>query len=219
MEFSSEPKWKAARRRRIIDTGFEMFSNRGIDLVSVDEIAGACGMTRATIYRYYPSKLDLVIEIGAVKWKECIAEISKRYPDGSTDSLTAREHFALLIDCFMDLYREKRGLLRFNQYFNLYVKSAGATNEQMGSYLGAVGILRGAFGRMYGKALRDGTVRTDLSEESMFSAFMHIMLAAITRYAVGLAYVSENGADPEDELKMLKKMFINYFSNNKEESK
>ena len=219
MEFLGEPSWKAARRRRIIDKGFEMFSNRGIDLVSVDEIAGACGMTRATIYRYYPSKLDLVIEIGAVKWKECLARISERYPKGATDALTAREHFALLIDCFMDLYREKRELLRFNQYFNLYVKSAGATNEQMSSYVGAVGILRGAFGRMYAKALRDGTVRTDLSEESMFSAFMHIMLAAVTRYAVGLAYVSEKGAAPEDELKMLKEMLINYFSNNKEEAK
>ena len=219
MEFFSEPSWKAARRQRIIDKGFEMFSNRGIDLVSVDEIAGACGMTRATIYRYYPSKLDLVIEIGTVKWKECIAEISKRYPEGATDSLTAREHFALLIDCFIDLYREKRELLRFNQYFNLYVKSAGATDEQMSSYMKAIGILHAAFGRMYGKALRDGTVRTDLSEESMFSAFMHIMLAAVTRYAVGLAYVSEKGAAPEDELKMLKEMLINYFSNNKEEAK
>ena len=219
MELISEPAWKAARRQRIIDKGFEMFSNRGIDLVSVDEIAGACGITRATIYRYYPSKLDLVIEIGAVKWKECIARISERYPSGATDSLTAREHFALLIDCFIDLYREKRELLRFNQYFNLYVKSAGATDEQMSSYMRAIGILRAAFGRMYCKALRDGTVRTDLSEESMFSAFMHIMLAAITRYAVGLAYVPKNGADPEDELKMLKEMFINNFSNNKEESK
>ena len=219
MEFIREPSWKAARRRRIIDTGFEMFSNRGIDLVSVDEIAGACGMTRATIYRYFPSKLDLVIEIGAVKWKECIEEISMRYPSGATDSLNAREHFALLIDCFIDLYREKRELLRFNQYFNLYVKSAGATDEQMSSYMRAIGILRAAFGRMYGKALRDGTVRTDLSEERMFSAFLHIMLAAITRYAVGLAYVPKNGADPEDELKMLKEMFINNFSNNKEESK
>ena len=214
MELISEPAWKAARRQRIIDKGFEMFSNKGIDLVSVDEIAGACGITRATIYRYYPSKLDLVIEIGAVKWKECIAEISKRYPGGATDSLTAREHFALLIDCFIDLYREKRELLRFNQYFNLYVKSAGTTAEQMSSYMGTIGILHAAFGRMYAKAFRDGTVRTDLSEERMFSAFLHIMLAAITRYAVGLAYVPQNGADPEDELKMLKEMLINNFSNN-----
>ena len=219
MEFFSEPAWKAARRRSIIDNGFEMFSSRGIDLVSIDEIAGACSVTRATIYRYYPSKLDLVIEIGAVKWKEYFAEISARYPKGATDALSAWEHLGLIIDCFIDLYREKRELLRFNQYFNLFVKSANATDEQMRSYVGAIGLLRGAFERMYDKALRDGTVRTDMTAERMFSALLHIMLAAVTRYAVGLVYVPNSGADPVDELKMLKEMIINNFSYYKEESK
>ena len=54
-------------------------------------------------------------------------------------------------------------------------------------------ILTSCFGFMRGK--KDGTIRTDLQEESMFSGPFHIMLAAITRYSVGLLYLTR----PEEE--------------------
>ena len=34
----------------------------------------------------------------------------------------------------------------------------------------------------------------------MFSKTLHLMLAAVTRYAVGLAYIPESGFDAEKEL-------------------
>ena len=212
MDTINEPAWKAARRRSIIDTGFKMFSERGIDLVSIDEIAKACGMTRVTIYRYFPSKLDLVIEIGSVMWREYYSKMSEKYPSGITDALSAREHFELFLDCFIDLYREKRALLRFNQYFNLYIGSMHATGDQLRPYTAAIFIIKRSFLKLYRKAQRDGTLRTDISEERMFSALLHIMLAAVTRYAAGLVYVPDSGAEPVEELIMLKEMLINKFA-------
>ena len=40
----------------------------------------------------------------------------------------------------------------------------------------------------------------------MFAATLHLMLAAATRYAVGLVYL--DGSDPEQELRLLKNMFL-----------
>ena len=37
------------------------------------------------------------------------------------------------------------------------------------------------------------------------------MLAAVTRYAVGLVYVPESGADPENELMMLKDLLLSHY--------
>lgn len=212
MERYVEPTWKAARRKRILDSSFEMFSERGIDLVSVEEIAKECGVTRVTIYNYFPSKLDLVIGVGAAKWREYFDEMMKKHPRSATDALTAKEHFEFYLDCFIDLYKKRRELLRFNQYFNLYVKSAKATEQQMTPYTEAIGILRKGYGRLFEKAKNDGTLRTDIAEETMFSAVLHIMLAAVTRYASGLVYAPDSGADPGEELLMLKEMLLHKFS-------
>lgn len=52
----------------------------------------------------------------------------------------------------------------------------------------------------------------EIPEPMMFSATFHIMLAAVTGYAVGLAVVYENGGDPENELIMLKDMLFSRFT-------
>ena len=38
----------------------------------------------------------------------------------------------------------------------------------------------------------------------MFSTTLHLMLAAATRYAIGLVYIPESGFDAEKELEKLK---------------
>lgn len=45
---------------KILAAANKLFMERGYDPVSVDEIAKACGITKATIYYYYPSKAELI---------------------------------------------------------------------------------------------------------------------------------------------------------------
>ena len=62
----------------------------------------------------------------------------------------------------------------------------------------------------YRKGKENGTIRTNLSEKEMFSVTLHLMLAAVTRYAAGLAYNEET--DAEDELALLKEMMLSKFT-------
>ena len=73
-----------------------------------------------------------------------------------------------------------------------------------------VDILSERFHDLYERSKRDGTLRMDISATSLFSSTFHIMLAAVTRYAVGLVYVSEE-ADPEAELIMLEDLLISRY--------
>jgi hypothetical protein len=64
------------------------------------------------------------------------------------------------------------------------------------------------FGRIYSKALEDGTLRTEMPEKEMFSVTLHLMLAVVTRYAVGLVYNSNTDIE---ELQLQKKMLSQRF--------
>ena len=50
-----------AAHERILDTAYELFSHRGIHDVGVDELIERAGVAKATLYRHFPSKDELVL--------------------------------------------------------------------------------------------------------------------------------------------------------------
>jgi AcrR family transcriptional regulator len=50
----------APARQRILDTAYELFSRRGIRDVGIDELIARASVAKATLYRHFPSKDDLV---------------------------------------------------------------------------------------------------------------------------------------------------------------
>ena len=48
-------------RERILGTAYELFSHRGIHDVGVDELVERAGIAKATLYRHFRSKDDLVL--------------------------------------------------------------------------------------------------------------------------------------------------------------
>ena len=60
----TEPATKtptSAARERILGTAFELFYARGIRAVGVDLIIARSGVAKATFYKHFPSKDDLVV--------------------------------------------------------------------------------------------------------------------------------------------------------------
>ena len=198
---------KAVRRELAMEAGFRLFAERGIDAVTMPDIAEASGVGRPSLYRYFSTKTDLVVAIGVWKWEAYFRENVKRIPEAERAKLNAREHLARYLDVFLDLYRNHRDLLRFNYFFNAFVQNTHATEEQLRPYLQTVQKQAENFRIIRQKALQDGTLRTDISEASMASGVIHIMLAAATRYAAGLVYMIE-GNDPEDELVLLRNALL-----------
>jgi AcrR family transcriptional regulator len=54
------PERGSAARERLLRTATDLFYAEGIHAVGVDRIVGTAGVTRATFYRHFPSKEDLV---------------------------------------------------------------------------------------------------------------------------------------------------------------
>ena len=126
-------------------------------------------------------------------------------------ALTAAERMKLYLDSFIDLYRSHRDVLRYNYYFNSFLANERVSQEQSRSYQDVVDTLKKAFHELYLTGMKDGTLRTDLPESVMFSSSFHIMLAAVTRYAMGLVYL-EADVDPERELVLLEEALFKVYA-------
>ncbi len=199
----------AIKRKDFLEKSFELFTNKNIESVSMIEIARECGYGTMTLYRYFSTKPELVVAVATWIWEQTIVENRERRPSLDFEGMTAAQIFAFYLDSFIDLYRNHRDLLRFNQFFNIYIQSERIDPEVMKPYRTMIEGLKSGFHVIYARAEQDRTVRTDQSEKEMFSATLHLMLAAVTRYAIGLVY--NGGSEPEAELILLRDMLLKHY--------
>src|SRR5918996_5556738 len=92
-------------RERILDTSYELFSQRGVRAVGVDELIERAGVAKATLYRHFPSKDDLVVaflERREQRWtREWVeAEATRRASDPEGQLLA-------IFDAFDEWFRRK----------------------------------------------------------------------------------------------------------------
>jgi AcrR family transcriptional regulator len=62
--------------KAIRDAAVDLFAERGFEGFSVEDVADRAGVSKATVYRRYPSKVDLVVEAGS-----CLATDEITFPD------------------------------------------------------------------------------------------------------------------------------------------
>jgi len=58
---TTEPAGDSPARERLVDAAYELFAQRGIRDVGVDEIVTRSGVARATLYRHFKSKDELAL--------------------------------------------------------------------------------------------------------------------------------------------------------------
>jgi AcrR family transcriptional regulator len=94
---------RLSARKRILMTAYDLFSQRGVRDVSVDEIIRASGVAIATFYRHYSSKNELAAEflkLRAEVWSTdaVVAESRRR-------SLDPRARLLAIFDIFDEWFR------------------------------------------------------------------------------------------------------------------
>ena len=92
-------------RERILDSSYELFSQRGIQAVGVDEVIEKAGVAKATLYRHFPSKDDLVLaflERREERWTHELVEAGAK-----SRGSTPEEQLLAIFDVFDEWFRRE----------------------------------------------------------------------------------------------------------------
>lgn len=82
---------KAATRASLLAAAAEVFSSRGFQAASVDEVAEAAGFTKGAVYSHFESKEDLFLAMLDERFAERIDELRAVLADDHDPSEQARE--------------------------------------------------------------------------------------------------------------------------------
>lgn len=174
------------------------------------DIAKAAGVGRATLFRYYPGKLELVIAVCSAKWKEYLDELDDKRPISSIGDIPAIDRLIFTMDSYIDMYRHHKALLQFNDNFNHYVSHEGYDEEQLREFHVSLTSVDTRLYMMYEKAKEDHTFRTDIPREEFMRVTVHTMMTACTYYASGFIWGAEENKDYTPELQRIKEMILSY---------
>ena len=100
---SREEAGTPTARQRILDNAYELFSRRGIRAVGIEEVIARATVAKATLYRHFPSKDDLVLaflEQREQLWTRQFVEAG-----ASERGTTAEERLLAIFDVFHDWFQ------------------------------------------------------------------------------------------------------------------
>jgi AcrR family transcriptional regulator len=106
-------------RERLLDTAYELFSRRGIRGVGVEEVIERAGVAKATLYRHFRSKDDLVLaflERREQHWTDDIHAAQATHRDAGPE-----ERLLAIFDVFDERFRGEDfdAYLFFNALFEM----------------------------------------------------------------------------------------------------
>lgn len=81
-ENSRRERQKQSRRKRILETAIALFSERGFDATTVVAIAEAAGVSRGTVFNYYPYKEAILLDY----FGEALAGVRERLGTNPADN-------------------------------------------------------------------------------------------------------------------------------------
>jgi AcrR family transcriptional regulator len=92
-------------RERLIDTSYELFTHRGISDVGVDEVVAKAGVAKATLYRHFPSKEELVLAFMDRRAEVWTNEVIDRLPGERAED--PRGQLLALFDVLDEWFRRR----------------------------------------------------------------------------------------------------------------
>lgn len=89
-------------REQILAAAARLFATSGYPVTTMNDVASACGLSKATLYHYVRDKHDLLAQVSRThvqRLEALVAEVLRQ-------ELAPRERLAALIHCFMAAYAD-----------------------------------------------------------------------------------------------------------------
>jgi TetR/AcrR family transcriptional repressor of mexCD-oprJ operon len=144
----------------ILDGAARIFALQG-EQASMNEVAAAAGVARATVYRYFPNREALLDALAA----EAVGAVETRLTTARVDEVAPEEGIA----------RAVRALVGLGDSFVLLARERPRSDpERLGR------VLTQPLRRLFERAQADGEIRDDITSARLTDAFIGLVVGVLT---------------------------------------
>ena len=97
------------RKELILEGALKSYSNKGLDGMTMDDIAQESDFGKATIYYYFSSKEDIICSLMEMGWQDLWESVEEMV----VEDISARKKFVKVLNQMADIVFQDRGLYEF----------------------------------------------------------------------------------------------------------
>lgn len=198
-----------AKYELVVSNTKPLMLETGVNNLKISDIAKTIHVGEATIYRYFGSKTNLVIEVGVSLWNDIYKEISE-LPRQTTgyDSIKGFFNF------FLEGYKNNKEVFVFLDEFDSLMVKESVTKEALIKYDEALYNVKSLFSELYNNGINDGSIITTVDENEFYYTSTHMILGICKRLAAnGAILPSDDLVDDITQIEMALDICIQYIKN------
>lgn len=208
---------KNQRKEEVIFAALEVFKEHGIENTKVVDIAKKAEIGVASVYRYFKTKPDLVIEAACKFWQDEISGLYNYYLEEDFSNKDGLTKVKDLLDVYLKLYHGHQEFIQFIDEFDRYVVKEKIPKENLSTYEKSIINLKPIFITALENGKKDGTIRTDLESEKFYFSINHALMSMCERLVLrGNVLESDYYVQGEDQIKMIIDSALSYIKQKKE---
>ena len=185
-ELLEDENGKSVTVARILDSAFELFAARGIEPVTMEDIAQKAKIAPAPLYRYFESKDNLVVRTATQAWitqmEDVLPNIVKPKYTNSTGYAQLEQIFIL----FVKLYEKHQDFLRFIYLFDAFAVKEKIHKDQMTNYESKILLVKEIISVAIQKGIEDGSINKKYAKagDALYFTLIHTFFSTAQKLAL-----------------------------------
>ncbi|MCL6606363.1 MAG: TetR/AcrR family transcriptional regulator [Paenibacillus sp.] len=205
---------KELRKEEVIQAAIEVFKISGIENTKMTEIAESAEVGVASIYRYFKTKPELVIEVAIRAWESIINTFLEGFTQPQYISLNGIQRIESLLSVFLTLYKEHKEFLRLIEEFDNYIIKEKIPPDRLSVYENTILNLMPFMVDAIEKGKKEGSIKSSIHSEEFYMTITHTLISLCQKLISRNTILnSDQEIDGETQVKMIINMAIHYISN------
>ena len=179
---------KQSRIDHIIECTFGLFADKGIESISMNEIASQAEIGVASLYRYFSTKEDLAIECAIYAWNMEKDNFQRIFSSPEYEAMTGFEQIKVLLEIFPEAFISQSSFFRFVYYFDSFVRKERVSPDRLEKYEKTIAGINQIVIDAFEKGRKDGSITFNGGKSAaMYGAEIHELYFTMIHMLFSLA--------------------------------
>jgi len=172
------------RKKNILEKALAEFCIRGIENTTIADVAKASEVGVASMYRYFSTKSELVIECADLFWGKEEEIFTPALMTKEYKALKGIDQLTVILKVFIKVFENYGDFLKFIYEFDTYIRKEKINLDRLKEYENRIIRVKPIFTQALEKGQRDHTINLKYSIDETYYTITHLLLSLSQKLAI-----------------------------------
>ena len=202
---------KNSRISRILESAFELFAEKGIDNVTMTDIAAKAEIGVASLYRYFETKEVIAVQTSIWAWERQKSIILPQLLTDTFKNANGITQLSIIFSMFIQLYENQVKFLRYIYFFDSYAVRIKIEKERLGEYEKTIESTKTLIAASIAKGIDDKSINAKYkeSQDVLYFTLMHTLFSSAQKLSLsGDMLMMDELVSGKRELELLSNLLL-----------